>query len=511
MKAEPGREEEETVFLSEVGRVFTTTQDMETLLKKILELAASHLGVKRGTIHIYREETDDILIDVAYGYSSAEVARGRYKPGEGITGKVISSGLPIVVPSVDDDPRFLNKTRARACGEGSGIAFICVPVRIGDAAIGAVSVDIPGRDQGGFETELNMLTIVSIMIAHAVNARREMRRREEVLREENMKLKARLGIDRGARRIIGSSGVISDLYEKILLAAPTTTTVLITGESGTGKELIADEIHYNSPRREGPFIKVNITALPETLVESELFGHEKGAFTGALARKMGRFELASGGTIFLDEIGDLRPDLQVKLLRVLQQRCIERIGGSSPLPIDVRIIAATHRNLEEMMRSGGFREDLYYRLNVFPLVAPPLRERKSDIMLLADHFLEKYSSQYGRAVNRISSEAIDMLAAYHWPGNVRELENCIERAVVLSTGDVVRSYHLPPTLQMAHGENGAPGTLKEMTEQFQREIIIDRLKMHYGNITAAAGSLGTTKRILTCRVESLGIDYKKYR
>jgi Nif-specific regulatory protein len=294
------------------------------------------------------------------------------------------------------------------------------------------------------------------------------------------------------------------------MVAPTASTVLVCGESGTGKELVANAIHENSPRKDGPYVRVNIAALPEGLIESELFGHEKGAFTGAAALKKGRFELAHGGTIFLDEIGDLAPHLQVKLLRVIQEKSIERLGGEKTLPLDVRIVAATHRDLEEKIVRGEFREDLYYRLNVFPLYVPPLRERKADVILLADHFLERYSREHGKTIGRISSEAIDMLAAYHWPGNVRELENCMERAVIMSGEDVIRSYHLPPSLQMARPA-AAPVTLEEMVNGFRREIIIDHLKMSRGNITSAAEMLGTTKRILTYTIHNLGIEYARYR
>ena len=348
------------------------------------------------------------------------------------------------------------------------------------------------------------------MITHAVNSRKEMRKREALLEEENRLLKMRLSSREKPRDILGNSPAMRRMAEKILLVAPTGSTVLITGESGTGKELVADAIHRHSHRKDGPFIKVNMAALPENLIESELFGFEKGAFTGAVGRKKGRFELAQGGSIFLDEIGDLGPGLQVKLLRVIQEKTIERVGGEKTIPLDVRIIAATHQNLEEKIKAGQFRPDLYYRLNVFPIHAPPLRERKADIMLLADHFLEKYRGEHGRDIRRISSEAIDLLTSYHWPGNVRELENCIERAVILSTEDVIRSYHLPPSLQTAE-DSPEPRGLDEMVDRYQKEIIIDHLKMAKGNITRAAQMLGTTKRILTYRVKMLDIEYEKYR
>ncbi len=358
------------------------------------------------------------------------------------------------------------------------------------------------------------------MIAHAVNSRREMLLNERQLREENRLLKLKLDTGKVAGKMIGNSHVMNSIYEKVALVADTDSTVLITGESGTGKELVAEAIHANSRRKDGPFIKVNIAALSKSLIESELFGYEKGAFTGAVSQKKGRFEAAHTGTIFLDEIGDLDPQLQVHLLRVIQERTIERVGGTRTIPIDVRILAATHQDLEAKIGNNEFRQDLYYRLNVFPIYMPPLRERKTDIMLLADFFLEKYNKKIGKSVKRISSDAIDMLTSYHWPGNVRELENCIERAVILAQEEVIRNYHLPPSLQTpslktpspetAEKQSDKTGTLEEMTDMFVKEIIIDHLKITKGNMSKAAAMLGTTKRILTYKIKSLDIDYKKY-
>ena len=294
--------------------------------------------------------------------------------------------------------------------------------------------------------------------------------------------------------------------------APSDATVMLRGESGTGKELIADALHYNSQRANNNFVKVHVAALPETLIESELFGYEKGAFTGASSSKEGRFERANGGTIFLDEIGELSPPVQVKLLRVLQNREVERLGGDAPIPIDVRIVAATHVNLEEAVSEGKFREDLFYRLNVFPIFVPPLRERKSDILLLADHFLEKYGRQHNAEMRRISTPAIDMMMSYHWPGNVRELENCIERAVILSTDGVVHGHHMPPSLQTADATNTpVAGSFEALVRSYEREILVEALKNAKGNMAKAARVLGTTTRILSYRIQKLNIDPKQFK
>jgi Nif-specific regulatory protein len=501
-----------TELISEIGRIFISAKDLNILLQNVLDVLPKYFPVERGSINIYIQELDEIRIDVSHGYSEDQAAKGVYKFGEGIIGSVVASGEPVIVPSIFEEPRFLNRTGARAEAgiEGGNIAFICLPIKTEGETIGAISVDLSKDKKEPFDEEFEILSMISVMIAHAVNSRREMLLRETELIEENKLLKLKLDTGHPAGAIVGKSHIMKLLYDKIMLVADTDSTVLITGESGTGKELVAEAIHNNSRRKDEPFIKVNIAALSQNLIESELFGHERGAFTGALTQKKGRFELANGGTIFLDEIGDLNPQSQVHLLRVLQERTIERVGGTQTIPLNVRILAATHQDLEAKIKNNEFRQDLFYRLNVFPIYVPPLRERKTDILLLADHFLEKYSKKIGKSIKRISSDAIDLLVIYHWPGNVRELENCIERAVILTQEDAIRNYHLPPTLQMADKPSPLAGSLDEMTDMFVKEIIIDNLKLSKGNITQAAKALGTTKRILTYKINNLGIDFKKY-
>ncbi|PYR58901.1 MAG: sigma-54-dependent Fis family transcriptional regulator, partial [Acidobacteria bacterium] len=294
---------------------------------------------------------------------------------------------------------------------------------------------------------VKFLGVVASMIAQAVKIQRLVAEDKQELVAENKHLKQELRERFDVSNIVvGSSGPVRQIYEQVAQVAGTNTTVLIRGESGTGKELIASAIHYNSLRAQKPFVKVSCAALPESLIESELFGYEKGAFTGAEARKKGRFELADGGTLFLDEIGDINQATQVKLLRVLQEREFERVGGTETVKANVRLIAATNKDLEQAMAGGTFREDLYYRLNVFTIFVPPLRERKGDLLLLVDHFLEKLAREHKRKIKRISTPAIDMLASYHWPGNVRELENALERAVLICDGEVIHGHHLPPSL-----------------------------------------------------------------
>lgn len=312
-------------------------------------------------------------------------------------------------------------------------------------------------------------------------------------------------------KIRGNSKAIRVVFDHIGQVCKSDTTVLILGESGVGKELVAEAIHHNSTRSSKPFIKVNCAALPESLLESELFGHEKGAFTGAVAQKKGRFELAHTGTLFLDEIGDLSPATQVKLLRFLQERQFERVGGMGTLTSDVRILAATNRKLEEMIDSGDFRLDLYYRLNVFPIHVPPLKERRPDIVPLADHFVEKYNEKMVKQIRRITTPAIDLLMSYHWPGNVRELENCIERAVLLSTDDVIHSHHLPPSLQTAEARTRHQESLRATLDSVERELIADALKGAKGNMAKASRALGLTERVMGLRTKKYQIDPRKFK
>jgi Nif-specific regulatory protein len=305
---------------------------------------------------------------------------------------------------------------------------------------------------------------------------------------------------------------MKQVYDQVIQVARSNATVLLRGESGTGKEMIANAIHYNSLRSKRPLVKINCAALPDTLIESELFGHEKGAFTGAERFKKGRFELAEGGTLFLDEIGDLPLQTQIKLLRVLQEREFERLGGTETIKTNIRLITATNKNLEEAIAKGEFREDLYYRLNVFTIFLPPLRERRSDILLLAEHFLEKYEQEHDKRIRRISTPAIDMLMAYHFPGNVRELENAIERAVLVCDSNVIHSHHLPPTLQTAEVSDTVTSlTLKSAVEAFERGLIQDTLKSTKGNIAKAARQLDSTERILAYKIRNYGIDPKRFR
>ena len=473
-------------------------------MKPILEALSRHMDVECATLTVLNRRTSEILVHEAIGLSPDQRERGRYRLGEGITGRVVQTGEPVVVPSIATEPLFLGRARPLKDRPERELAFVCVPVRLGNETIGALSAERPYGHDNSFDEDIRILSILSSLIAHVVRLG-QFAEEEKALMDENLRLRRELADRYRPSNIVGNSREMEPVYEMIGQVAQSDATVLIRGESGTGKELIAQAVHYGSRRSEGPFVRVNCAALPESLIESELFGHEKGAFSGAIQKREGRFERAARGTIFLDEIGELTGATQLRLLRVLQEREFERVGSSKVLKADVRVVAATNRSLERDMEEGRFREDLYYRLNVFPIHVPPLRDRRTDIILLADHFIEKYSRRHERSIVRLSTPAIDLLMAYHWPGNVRELENAIERAVLLADGRVIHARLLPPSLQMAKVGEGRSGPLNVQLEVLEKELIIDALKMKKGNRAAAARQLGISERIMGLRVEKYGL------
>ncbi len=503
---------DEVECLYEITKAIHASLDLRQSLYKVLDLLSERLGMNRGSITLLNKDTGEIHIEMAHGISITAQNRGRYKLGEGITGRVIESGRAMAVPRLDGDPFFLDRTKARRKLDKSKIAFLCVPVKEGGRIIGALSVDRTAKGDSSLDDELRLLSIISTLIAEKVSVLERINRETDELREENVRLKRELNIKYSFSNIIGNSRKMQEVFHLITQVAKSNANVLLLGESGTGKELVANAIHYNSLRAERPFIKVNCAALPANLVEAELFGYEKGAFTGASRQKMGKFELANGGTIFLDEIGSLALESQGKLLRVLQERELERLGGTQTLKVNLRLIAATNQDLSSAVEEGLFREDLFYRLNVYPIYLPALREREADILLLADYFLEKYAGEYKKDIKRISTPAIDALVQYHWPGNVRELESCIERAVLLCDDQVIHSYHLPPTLQTAKDTGTQQAqSLEEAVDRFEREILIDSLKTARGNMRKAANALKTTERIFGYKVRKYLIEPRSYR
>ncbi len=538
----PHQQEQSSIsLLAEVSRTVNNEEDISKVLRLVLFILSEHMNMLRGMITILNRDTDEIVINESFGLSETESQRGRYKVGEGIIGKVVKSGKPAVVPRINEEPLFLDRTGSRSKEKKEELCFICVPIKAGIEVIGTLSADrrLSAPSDGAtakkskaeearkdtLQYYVDLLSIIAAMISQAV-------RLKQLAAEETSdsprpvasatgspappspdeELDDELKETERPANIIGNSKPMISLFRMIDKIARTSATALILGESGVGKELVANAIHFKSHRAGKPFIKFNCAALPENIVESELFGHERGAFTGASAQRQGRFELADGGSIFLDEVGELSLTVQAKLLRIIQEKEFERLGGTKTIKTDVRIIAATNRNLEDLIRTGAFREDLFYRLNIFPITVPALRERKTDIMLLADYFVERFNVLNHKGIRRISTTAIDMLMRYHWPGNVRELQNCIERAVILSEDNVIHGYHLPPSLQTAES-SGTPytGSLQQKLDAIENEMIIEALKRTKGNMSRAAAQLGLSDRIMGLRMKKFNVDYRKFR
>lgn len=494
-------------LLRELAQLVNSPADRERTLDRALELMADRLHLMRGSITLVSPSTGEIRIQASYGLKSSERLRGRYVPGEGVTGRVIQTGRAMCVSNVSREPLFLNRTRSRDLKK-EGVSFICVPIWLHGDVVGAMSADHLLTDEATLEEETRLLHVVAGLLAHtAYESQRVMDRHN--------------GAPTRPRGFVGNSEAMRRVYEQLLQVAPSSTTVFLQGESGTGKELAARALHSASARANAPFVSLNCAALPENLIESELFGHEKGAFTGAGAVRKGRFELADQGTLFLDEVGELTLPTQAKLLRVLQERTFERLGGMRTLHADVRIVTATNRDLESMVRAGRFRQDLFYRLNVFPIFLPPLRARQDDILPLASHFLQKYALEAGREDARLSLAVMDMLQRYSWPGNIRELENAMERAVLLlGRENLVLPQHLPPAMHRHAVAEAAPAgdacqvlsiSLQDRLDELERACIVDALSVHRGHMGHAAASLGLTERVMALRMRKYGLCYKDYR
>ncbi|MBD5646136.1 MAG: sigma 54-interacting transcriptional regulator [Desulfovibrio sp.] len=484
--------------------------DVTEQLERALGLMAEHLPIIHGMVTLVDPRNGEIRTSAAFGLNPAERRRGHYHQGEGVTGRVIASGRAMYLRDAGAEPLFLNRTRSRDLTR-ERVSFLCVPIRLHGEVVGALSVDHHRADAGTLEDELELLHIIAALLAPTALESRE--RMAEAAPSP--------GRPAG---FVGNSEAMHEVYAQIAQVAPSPATVLLEGESGTGKELAARAIHASSPRADGPFVSLNCAALPESLMESELFGHERGAFTGAVQMRKGRFELAAGGTLFLDEVGELSPATQARLLRVLQERAFERLGGMETLRADVRIITATNRDLERMVEAGSFRRDLFYRLNVFPLRLPPLRDRQEDILPLAAHFLGCFAAGGAHGRPHLSLAVMDMLQRYAWPGNVRELQNVMERAALLLGPErVVLPQHLPPALhgaaRAAAPEEGAGdtgprlpvGSLAERLDEVERASIVEALAACSGHMGNAAAALGLTERVMALRLRKYGLSYKSFR
>ncbi|MBN1154969.1 sigma 54-interacting transcriptional regulator [candidate division KSB1 bacterium] len=498
-------------ILGEINQFINRNLEISTTYSGIIQILEKSYPIKAGVIYLLDSGRKNLECVASYGFSRDEL-RLSFSVAEGLTGRVADTGKPVIIPQVSKEPLLREPVEFITFNIERELSFISVPISLDFQIFGVMNIIMPYSPTRDYETTLQFFTLVASALLQPVTVRDIIEHERQKLIDENVRLKQKLQDEFRFNNIIGNSHEMRDVLEQVARVSRLNATVLIRGESGTGKELIAEAIHYNSQRKDKPFIRVNCAAIPENLIESEFFGFEKGAFTGADYQKKGRFELADKGTIFLDEVGELSPLTQVKLLRVLQKQEFERVGGTETIRVDIRIITATNSNLEELMNEGHFREDLYYRLNVFSIYLPPLRERKTDILLLADHFMLKYGKKHGKSIKRISTPAIDMLMRYHWPGNVRELENCIERAVILCEDEVIHSYNLPPTLQTAESSNTTPRlTLKDAIASYEKELIQDALKSARGNRAKAARLLDTTERIMAYKIKNYEINVTKFK
>ena len=497
----------ELEIIQSIIQTLNDSQIPKSNLSSVLEILAARFSVTRSFLLIYQSETDKLNPVAVNNLSIAEFRRLENKAEKSLFRAVFESGEAVAVPRSSNDPTldFLINSETET-------SLIFLPVTLENKVLGVFAAEFELLDFFGIESSKLFLSVVALLIAQAFKIENAISEERQKLTDENSHLRQELKEKYDFSQIIGNSASMRQIYDQVSQVARSNATVLLRGESGTGKEMIAHAIHYNSLRSKQPFVKINCAALPETLIESELFGYERGAFTGAERRKKGRFEMADNGTLFLDEIGDLPPQTQIKLLRVLQEKEFKRLGGTETIKVNVRIITATNKNLETEILNGKFREDLFYRLNIFTIFLPPLRERKADILLLAEHFLAKYEREHGKIIKRISTPAIDMLASYHFPGNVRELENVIERAVLVCASNVIHGHDLPPTLQTAEvSGTETKVSLVSVIETYERDLIQDALKSTRGNTAKAARMLDSTERILGYKIKKYGINPSRFR
>lgn len=518
--------------LRRAGEVLSSSLNLEESFSKMMHSVAEKLNMQRAVLVLLDESTGQLRTEAAVGLASDDVDRNRFALGEGITGTVVATGQARIIPDVRKEPDFLNKTGRIPESAKQAVSFLCVPIRIEGRVVGAVSVDKPFHSEEILNGDHAVMEIIAAFLGQAIQINRMVRREKAELLEENQELRRQVRDRYRFENIIGDAPAMHDVFATVGQVANSRATVLVLGETGTGKEMIAKAIHYNSPRREKPFVRVNCGALTGTLLESELFGHIKGSFTGAIRDKVGRFEAANEGTIFLDEIGTLEPQLQVKLLRVLQEREFERVGDTQTMKVDVRVIAATNVDLQEEVAKGTFREDLFYRLNVVSIYLPPLRNRREDIPRLIDFFLDKYNALNDRKLRRISRDMLNVLLRYPWPGNVRELENTVERAVVLSNGEDFTEELLPLSVKMFAAQrrmSRSSETIDVLTnrlaeqsiadyelregeiyqlvmDQIEKALIERALQKCDGVKTKAADFLGINRNTLNKKVKDLGIE-----
>jgi Nif-specific regulatory protein len=498
-------------LLFDISQVLNKSLSLEESLHSVLGKMAEQAGIKEGTVTILNSETGETELNLAYGISRED--RSRRRIIDEITGRVVETGIPAIVEEFWQKPLSLNGSnvleKKTSQWTKKNISYIYVPICSADGIVGVIGTDQLFPEKESIEDEVRLLTQIANLLADAVEIRREAQKQQHFLRAKLDRLQNEITDHFKPVRIIGNSHAIRKVSQLINQVSSSRSNVLITGEAGTGKELVARAIHANSTRAEKPFIRVNLAALSQGTIGSELFGNSPDKLISTTPK--GCFELANGGTLFLDEIAHLPMAVQTGLLRILQEK--ELFPGSAPNPgIDVRIISATSHNLEKSVQNSEFRSDLFYRLNAFPIFVPPLRERKTDIVLLTNHFIDRAGKQHSKSIYRISAHSIDLMMRHYWPGNVRELEDCIERAVFLSTDGVIHAHHLPPSIQIA-GPGNAPsrGNLQAWLAVLEQDLIIDALKSAYGNTARAAHSLGINKLLMRRRITKYGIDLKRFR
>ena len=500
----------EILFVREVAKLLGRSLDPAVVVRGILHLASELLGLNRGRLLLWEDKRGELAVRWAYGLTAAEMARGRFRAGEGVTGRVYATGETGIVQDIDAEPAYLARTVDRRRLPAETVAFLALPVEREGRIVGVLAAHRLRQRRRALADDVEMLRLAAVLIAQVLQVSEAVAHRTARLEDENRDLRSALERTRANFGVLGESPAIRACLAQLARVADTTATVLLLGESGTGKELFAKALHLAGARRDGPFVKVNCAALPETLVEAELFGYEKGAFTGAAGAHAGRFEQADGGTLFLDEVGELPLSVQAKLLRALQDRTVTRLGGKRDVAVDTRVVAATNRDLARAVAGGAFRADLYYRLNVVPLALPALRERGGDAGLLARHFFQQSCLAYQRRLS-LDEGALGLLAAHGWPGNVRQLHNVVERLVLLAEGPVVSSADVRSVLSGDAGFFASPvreASVAPAAAIAGRPVDADALRAALaaarGNKSRAAQALGLTLRQFDYRLKKLG-------
>jgi Nif-specific regulatory protein len=508
-------------LLYEIAVMLTNTTEVKDTIEKGMRLLKRHQYLQRCALYLLNTDEDILELYTSIDLSPQQQMMAKYKLGEGATGLAAKSAEPIVIENVHNSIDYLNKLGHINTHD---VSYVAVPILKDDEVIGVISANMDNKTIPNFDEIVRILTIIGSLFIGAMTTQQKYHQEKMELTELQSYYKDEILSKSKFENIIGASTKMKQIFSMLETVSPSDATILVRGETGTGKELIATAIHNLSRRKNGPFIKLNCAAISETLLESELFGHEKGAFTDARETRKGRFELADNGTLFLDEIGDITPALQVKLLRILQEQEFERVGGTKTIKTNVRLVAATNRNLEEMVKKGEFREDLFYRLNVIPINLPPLRERYEDVKLLIEHYLQKFLKEHHKKMT-ISKEALELLLNYPWPGNIRELQNTMERIVLICPdGEVIPEMlnHVLPfnyqkllmtntpqeiqPIPAIEEEKPLNPPTKKTIKEMEKESIIQALIDSKGIRTKAAAQLGMTARQIGYKIKKYDID-----